>query len=547
MSTLEKLLQLNITKKLWLLAGCATLGLVILTALFLVSERKLILQERQTSVRQAVETAHSTIARFHELAAKGVMSEDDAKRNAVETVKAMRYSGKEYFWINDMHPRMVMHPFKPELDGKDLTENKDPNGTALFVEMVKAVKADGMGYVFYMWNKPDSKELGHKVSYVKGFAPWGWIIGSGVYLDNVQETFISRLIIYSLGAMALAAVLLVICMLIARSITRPLRQAVIIASTVASGDLTSEIDVQSDDETGQLLRALKTMNASLLDIVRKVRVGTDTIAAASNQIASSNLDLSARTEEEASSLQETASAMEELTGTVKQNAEQAHQANLLARSASDVAGKGGAVVSQVVDTMDSINESAKKIVDIISVIDGIAFQTNILALNAAVEAARAGEQGKGFAVVATEVRQLAQRSASAAKEIKELIAHSVEKIGIGARLVDEAGTTMSEIVTSVKRVADIMAEITTASDEQCSGIEQISMVIAQMDQTTQSNAALVEEGASTADALKSQATELAQTVAVFRLNDVPAMSHFAAAAQAAAPDKPAQRRRLTAV
>ncbi|WP_168798585.1 methyl-accepting chemotaxis protein [Herbaspirillum sp. ST 5-3] len=518
MTKIERILQLNIAKKLWLLAACALLGMIILTAIFLQSERTLILNERKASVRQTVETAYSVVEYYQGLAASGKLSEDDAKRGAMDAVKALRYSGKEYFWINDMQPRMIMHPFKPELEGKALDDNKDPSGKQLFVEMVNTVKAHGDGFVFYAWNKPDSTELGQKVSYVKGFAPWGWVIGSGVYLDNVQATFISRLISFSLGTLALAGILLAICVVIGRSITRPLGTAVRIARTVASGDLTSKIEVSTNDETGQLLRALKEMNSGLLTIVGKVRNGTDTIAAASTQIASANMDLAARTEEEASSLEETASAMEQLTGTVKQNAEHARQANVLAVSASEVAVKGGTVVSQVVGTMGSINESARKIVDIISVIDGIAFQTNILALNAAVEAARAGEQGKGFAVVASEVRQLAQRSASAAKEIKDLIADSVEKIDTGAKLVDEAGATMKDIVSSVKRVTDIMAEITAASQEQSSGIEQVNKAIAQMDQVTQRNAALVEEEAATADALQHQAAELAQTVSIFRLD-----------------------------
>ncbi len=519
MTRIEKLMQLNIAKKLWILAACATLGVIVLTALFLQSERTLILSERKASVRQTVESAYSILEYYQGLAAAGKMSEDDARRNARETIKALRYSGKEYFWINDMQARMIMHPFKPELEGQDLSDNKDPTGKQLFIEMVNVVKARGAGYVFYTWSKHDSSELGQKVSYVKGFAPWGWIVGSGVYLDNVQETFVSRLISFSLGALALAGLLLVISVVITRSITRPLGKAVRIARTVAAGDLTSSIEVRSTDETGQLLSALKDMNNGLLTIVSKVRNGTDTIAAASTQIASGNLDLAARTEQEASSLEETASAMEQLTGTVKQNAEHARQANALAMSASEVAVKGGAVVSQVVGTMGSINDSAKKIVDIISVIDGIAFQTNILALNAAVEAARAGEQGKGFAVVASEVRQLAQRSASAAREIKDLIADSVDKIDAGAQLVDEAGTTMKEIVTSVKRVTDIMGEITAASQEQSSGIEQVNKAIAQMDEVTQRNAALVEEEAATADALQHQAAELAHIVSIFRLGD----------------------------
>jgi methyl-accepting chemotaxis protein len=300
-------------------------------------------------------------------------------------------------------------------------------------------------------------------------------------------------------------------------ITRPVNKALQVARTVASGDLTSDIDVKTTDETGQLLQALKDMNNSLVQIVGEVRNGTDTIATASTQIASGNLDLSSRTEQQASSLEETASSMEELTSTVRQNADNARQANQLAVSASGVAVKGGAVVSQVVETMGSINESSKKIVDIISVIDGIAFQTNILALNAAVEAARAGEQGRGFAVVAGEVRSLAQRSAAAAKEIKALIDTSVEKVDAGSKLVGEAGSTMGDIVDSVKRVTDIMAEIMAATQEQSAGIEQVNQAIGQMDQVTQQNAALVEQATAAAQAMQDQAGNLAQTVSVFKL------------------------------
>jgi methyl-accepting chemotaxis protein len=330
-------------------------------------------------------------------------------------------------------------------------------------------------------------------------------------------------------------------------ITRPLNEAVRVARTVAAGDLTSRIDVKTGDETGQLLQALKDMNDSLVRIVSQVRTGTDSIATASSQITSGNFDLSSRTEQQAGSLEETASSMEELTSTVKQNADNARQANSLAVSASEVAVKGGSVVSQVVETMDAIHASSKKIVDIISVIDGIAFQTNILALNAAVEAARAGEQGRGFAVVASEVRSLAQRSAAAAKEIKGLIDNSVEKVDAGSRLVGEAGSTMNEIVDGVKRVTDIMGEIMAASQEQSRGIEQVNQAIGQMDQATQQNAALVEEAAAAAASLQDQAGSLAQVVNVFKVGRNPAAAASLHAADMRAPKAAIaapQRRRI---
>ena len=304
--------------------------------------------------------------------------------------------------------------------------------------------------------------------------------------------------------------------ILTRSITHPLRDAVQVARKVAAGELTSRVGVTGKDEVSELLHALSDMNGSLSKIVGDVRMATDSITVASREIASGNADLSSRTEMQASALQTTAGSMNELTETVQRNAENAREANRLVISASDVALKGGQVVGQVVGTMGSIKESSRKIVDIISVIDGIAFQTNILALNAAVEAARAGEQGRGFAVVAAEVRNLAQRSAGAAKEIKALITDSVEKVDAGGKLVDEAGATMEEIVSSVRHVADIMGEITAASEEQSAGIAEVNRSISQMDEMTQQNAALVEQASAAAQSMQDQATSLSSAVAVFK-------------------------------
>jgi methyl-accepting chemotaxis protein len=334
------------------------------------------------------------------------------------------------------------------------------------------------------------------------------------------------------------ALAVIVALWLAKEVARPMHEAVLVARRVADGDLSTRIEVVSTGEAGLLMRAMQEMNDKLVAMIVNVRSGTDLIATGSGEIAAGNLDLSARTEQQAASLEETASSMEELTTTVKQNADHAHQASKLAVSASEVAVKGGAVVSEVVGTMASINDSSKRIAEIIGVIDGIAFQTNILALNAAVEAARAGEQGRGFAVVASEVRNLAQRSAAAAKEIKVLIDDSVEKVNAGTELADKAGSTMNEVVTSVKRVTDIIAEIADASAEQTAGIEQVNKAIAGMDQATQQNAALVEESAAAAASMREQAGNLARMVGTFVLGGAqgkPAAQVHQLAARAAKP------------
>ena len=326
-----------------------------------------------------------------------------------------------------------------------------------------------------------------------------------------------------LGSLAFIIAVLLFAVLfgvaLVRGISRSLDQAIEASDAVAQGDLTRPIVASGQDEVAHLLHSLAAMQASLRQVVTRVRHGSDSVATASAEIAQGNQDLSARTESQASALEQTAASMEELGSTVKQNADNARQANQLAQTASTVAVQGGEVVAQVVDTMKGINDGSRKIADIISVIDGIAFQTNILALNAAVEAARAGEQGRGFAVVAGEVRSLAQRSAEAAKEIKTLITDSVARVEQGTALVDRAGTTMQEVVASIRRVTDIMGEISAASTEQSAGVAQVGEAVVQMDQATQQNAALVEEMAAAASSLRSQAQDLVQTVDIFKLAD----------------------------
>jgi methyl-accepting chemotaxis protein len=399
-----------------------------------------------------------------------------------------------------------------------LSESQDL-GQALIADASRAIAADD-------WDRAQEILIRDiNPTYLKGHKAYQQL-QSDISQRNAQQNEALHAELDAINRMVLGAIVLAVLLAgiatvyLVRAITRPLEAAVVVARRVAGGDLSVQVEVTSHNEFGQLLGALREMTGSLTGIVREVRTESDVIATASSQIASGNMDLSLRTEQQASSIEETAASVEELTVTVRRNADNARQASELAATASQVALRGGAVVANVVVTMDDIKDSARKIVDIIAVIDSIAFQTNILALNAAVEAARAGEQGRGFAVVATEVRNLAHRSAGAAKEIKELITNSVGKVDNGSRLVHQAGTTMDEIVQSVKRVSGIMGEISIASAEQSSGIEQIHQAISQMDQATQQNAALVEEAASAACSLQDSANSLATRVGIFKLDPV---------------------------
>ena len=478
------------------------------------------LEERKVALRFATDVGMSTVKEYAELASSGVMTVAEAQQQALKRLKSMRYGKDGYYTVVDSAPKMLMHPVKAELIGKDLSDFKDTNGTYLYRDVAAIAKGSGEGWIEYVWPKPghpDQQQVFPKGAYVLTYKPWDWTFMTGLYLDDLHDAFIGDIWRAVVFLAICGVVLSTIVLLVLRNITRSIRQAVSAADAVAGGDLTHHITIDGKDEIAQLMSSLARMQEGLANVVSEVRQGTDAIAAASSQIAQGNLDLSARTEQQVASLDKTTASMETLAGTVRENGNHARQANTLALSASDVATHGGTIVSQVVVTMASINASSTKIVDIISVIDGIAFQTNILALNAAVEAARAGEQGRGFAVVAAEVRNLAQRSAAAARDVKTLIGDSVAKVEAGSKLVGEAGSTMDDIVASVKRVTDIIAEIADAGQAQQVELQQINDTILEMDSTMQQNAALVEEAASASASLHTQAHNLTGAVSLFKL------------------------------
>jgi len=363
---MDALFRLSVSRRLVVMVAFAVAAMAILVGILMTSERAMLLRERQDSVRQAVETAHGILVHFHGLAAKGDMSEEEAKKRAMEAIRPLRYSGAEYFWINDMQPRMVMHPIRPELQGQDLSANKDPTGKHLFVEFVNTVKKDGAGYVDYMWPKPGSDAPVEKASYVKGFAPWGWIVGSGVYVDTVQATFIRRLAEAGGEALVLALLLVFVGWLISRSILQQLggEPALLnhITHQIAQGDLT--VDIPTSASGNSVLHGIQAMRDSLAGVVLRVRQGSEHVSTASAEIAQGNHDLSARTESQASALEETAASMEELGSTVRQNADNARQANQLAVSASTVAVQGGDVVAEVVTNFPYRNSRERDCVQV---------------------------------------------------------------------------------------------------------------------------------------------------------------------------------------
>ncbi|CAK0305358.1 methyl-accepting chemotaxis protein [Burkholderia pseudomallei] len=539
--------RMSLNRKLWLALALVWVGLLGVGAWSAFETRTTMLAERKEGMANLVDSAAGVVKAYYALAQSDKMSDEDARRDALERLAAMRYGDSGYLFVMDSKPVVLMHPTLPKLVGTQVGDYLDPDGKRLFVTILNAAKAGGHGFAEYRGRLPHSETAVPKISYVTRFAPWDWNISSGVFLKDIDtvyyETLVGHLAVVFVIGLVITAAMLVIIRNVRASLGGEPDEAASLAARIAAGDLTRPVAVRAGDGTS-MMAAMRDMQGRLRSTIGGIRRAAESIAAASHEIASGNHDLSQRTEQQAASLEETAASMEELTATVKQNAENARQASGLANNASEIALKGNDVVSRVIGTMGEINDSSRKIADIIGVIDGIAFQTNILALNAAVEAARAGEQGRGFAVVAGEVRSLAQRSATAAKEIKQLIDASVERVNNGSALVGQAGETMTEILQAVRRVTDIMGEIAAASEEQSSGISQVGRAVTQMDEMTQQNAALVEEAAAAASSLQEQAARLRESVSAFQVGDGAAAGAGAAAGVVGGPNAAASSGRV---
>jgi len=480
-----------------------------------------VVQGRKSELVAAVDSAQSIVAGYAAKAKAGQLPLAQAQAQAIEALRIARYGNNDYFHVWTMDGKSVMHPFKPEWEGQDMRGKVvDANGQDLVAALTGGLRGStsGAAFVRTQFPRPGKTEAVDKEQYVKLVPEWNWMVGSGVYLDDVhalvRNTIIQGVAIVLIVLIALGSVGWWIARTVLRQLGGEPALAAEIVSDVAIGKL--NIDIPPAPK-GSLMADLAEMVEALRKTVSEVRQSTDTVNHAASEIAAGNLDLSNRTEQAASNLIRTASAMEQLSATVKQTADAARTANQLAVSAASVAERGGNMVSEVVRTMETINASSTKMADIIGVIDSIAFQTNILALNAAVEAARAGEQGRGFAVVASEVRTLAQRSSSAAKEIRSLIGTSIEKVSSGTELVSTAGETMNEIVASVRRVTDIVEEISVAAAEQSQGLQSVHSTVNELDRVTQQNAALVEESAAAAASLRDQSERLTAAVSVFQV------------------------------
>jgi methyl-accepting chemotaxis protein len=461
------LAKIKLSSKITLLSALLVLGFSLTIALIYPKVRQNMYDAKYLKTRHVVETAWGILDFYARQVKAGVLTAETGKKQALEAIKNLRYEKDDYFWINDMEPRMIMHPIKPELDGKDLSENKDPNGKKLFVAFVEKVKSEGAGFVDYYWSKPGKTEPIPKISYVKGFPEWEWIIGSGIYIDDVEKELNPIFYTLLLSILITGGAGLSLAYLIARSISKPVNQ-----------------------------------------IVAGLNEEADLVASASGQVSSASQSLAEGASEQAASIEETSSSLEEMSSMTKQNADNATQADNLMKEAKLLVGTANESMGKLTESMKEISSASEETAKIIKTIDEIAFQTNLLALNAAVEAARAGEAGAGFAVVADEVRNLAMRAADAAKNTANLIEGTVKKVKDGAVLVSKTNEAFGEVAGSAAKVAQLVREIASASSEQAQGIDQINKAVAEMDKVVQQNAANAEESASASEEMSAQAQEI---------------------------------------
>ncbi len=538
--------RLSFTQKLWipLLISLIALLLVSVSAAYMARQTRI--DERKNDLVNAAQIGLGIVKEYAALAQSGKLSEADAQKQALERLQGIRYGQDGYFLVINSKPQMVMHPIKPALDGKDLGHVTDADGRHHYVSFAKAAQAPQGGFVDYVFPHPHvtPARAVPKVGYVLRYAPWDWILSTGAYVDDIDAAFMHSLYLAGGIFVAMALLLGALATVTNRSILRTIggdpADAAHIAEAIASGNLAIPIGTRAGDQES-LMRAISRMRDALTQIIGQVKLAADNVAAAAREISNGNADLSRRTENQAASIEETASSMEQITSMVRQTADHARHASQLAASAMQITDRGGEMAADAVTAMHGISDESKKMGDIIAVIEGIAFQTNILALNAAVEAARAGEQGRGFAVVAGEVRTLAQRSASAAKEIRALIHNAVGKVGTGAELVEKTGATIEEARGALARVTGIVQEIAAAAAEQSAGAEQVNTSITQMDGMTQQNAALVEQAAAAAQSLAEQARHLQTAMATFQIREA-ARAEPATSSDIAPASRPALRR-----